>query len=112
MRHRLVQGLIGIRHVDAALDQPRREILGRPAMAMQAQGPVSRLVPTVRFAAIAPMAIGLPWPDLEIRVVAKNTEGGDDVLAEVLVLVVAPNENEIRVEIVQDLADRPEIVAE
>ena len=50
--------------------------------------------------------------DVELVVVAQEAERRDDVLAEVLVLVVAPDHHQIRVEIVEDLADRAEIVAE
>ena len=111
MRHRVVQWLIGIGHVDAALDQPGGEVFRRLAMAVQLQLPVARLVPAVRLAAIA------PWPwyarvDVEIVVIAEEAEGRDDVLAEILVLVVAPDQHQVRVEIVEDLADRAEIVAE
>ena len=62
--------------------------------------------------AIAAMAIGLPWLDFDIAVIAQKAEGRDDVLSEILVLVVAPHQHQVRVEIIKDLADRAKIIAE
>src|SRR5271169_6955516 len=57
------------------------------------------------------MAVAVPGLELEIRVVAQQAKRRNDVLAEILVLVVAPDHDEIRIEIVQYLADRAEVVA-
>src|SRR5271169_2759763 len=59
MRERMMQRLVG--RVDAALDQPGGEVVGRLAVAVQFERPVGRLTPPVRPAAVASMAIGLPW---------------------------------------------------
>ena len=112
VRHRVVQRLVGIGEVDAALDQPGRDVFRRLAMALQRQRPVARLAPAVRLA--DPVAAVRDGPGLQVEfgVVAEDAERRDDVLLEILVLVVAPDQHEIRVEIVEDLADRAEIVAE
>jgi hypothetical protein len=74
---------------------------------MQRQTPVPRLAPAIGFAAIAIR----PGPQLEIRIVTEQTKRRDDVLAEILVLVVTPDDNEIRIEVVKYLADGAEVVA-
>jgi len=107
VRHRMVQRLVGVGHVNAALDQTGGEVLGRLAMAVQPQGPIGRLVPAVRLAAVSVM----PRLQLEIGVVAQQAIGRDDVLAEILVLIVTPHHHDIRVEVVEDLADRTKVVA-
>ncbi len=108
----MVQRLIGIGHVDAGLDEPGRQVLRGLAVALQLQGPVAGFRPAVGFA-VPVRAVG-DGPRLQrnLVVVAEHAEGRDDVFLEVLVLVVAPDQHEIRVEIVEDLADRAEIVAE
>ncbi len=102
VRQRMVQRLIGIGHVDAALDQPGGEVFGGLAVAVQFQCPVAGLAPAVCPAAIAV----LPRLDREIVVIAEQAKGRDDVLAEILVLVVAPHQHDIRVERVERLAHR------
>src|SRR2546423_15519555 len=47
--HRVVQWLVGIGEVDAALDQASGDELGRLAMPLQRQAPVARLAPPVRL---------------------------------------------------------------
>src|SRR5262249_14740607 len=83
------------------------EIFRRLAVAVQLQRPVARLIPAVRLAAI----IVVPGLELEIGVVAEQAKGRNDVFAKILVLVVTPDEDEIRVEVVEDLADGAEVVA-
>jgi hypothetical protein len=56
------------------------------------------------------MAIGSPRLYREIVIQAQDAKGRDDVLAKILVLVVAPDEHEVRVERVERLADRAEVV--
>src|SRR5215467_5922900 len=86
-------------------------------MTLQGEPPLARLVPAIGLAlsagAVAPVAISvMPGLQVELVVVAEHAERRDDVLLEVLVLVIAPDQHEIRIEIVEDLADRAEIVAE
>ena len=83
---RVVQRLVGVGGVEALLDQAGRQHLGRRPVA----GELIRLV-------------GLA-PDVVCRrregefLVGIDAVGRDDVLAEVLVLVVAPDQHEIRLE--------------
>jgi hypothetical protein len=56
-----------------------------------------------------------PWPldchgFTEIVIQAQDAKGWDDVLAKILVLVVAPDHHQVRVERIERLADRAEIV--
>ena len=53
-----------------------------------------------------------PGLQVEVVVVAEDAERRDDVLLEILVLVVAPDQHEIRIEVVEDFPQRAEIVAE
>jgi len=105
-----MQGLVGIGHVDAALDQPGGEVFGRLAVAVQLKPPVGRLAPAVRLATVAPMAIGLPGRDREIVIETKDAKGRNDVLAEIFVLVVAPDQHQVRVERIECGPDRAEVV--
>src|SRR5947207_5878500 len=81
-------------------------------MAFRAQLPVPRLAPAVGFAGSISAIRSRPWLQIQFGIVTEHAERRDDILLEVLVLVVAPHQHEIRVEIVEDLADRPEIIAE
>src|ERR1700720_4528344 len=82
VRHRIVQRLIGIGHVDGALDQPGSEVFCRLAMTVKFQFPVPRLAPAIGLAAITIC----PGLELEIWVVAQQAKRWNDVLAEILVL--------------------------
>src|SRR5215467_5523256 len=106
MRERMMQWFIGVRHVDAALNEPGSEVFGRLAVPVQFESPIGRLTPTVRLAAIAV----LPWFDGKIVVEAQHAKGGNDIFVEILVLVVAPDEYEVRVERIQSSTDRAEVV--
>ena len=68
------------------------------------EGGARRLVPDVAPGGVALFAEGLALK----LVVGQDAEGRDDVLAEVLVLVVAPDHHEIGVEGVQFLAQLAE----
>ena len=59
-----------------------------------------------------PPVFVVPREQVEFGVVAEHAERRDDVLTEILVLVVAPDEHEIRVEIIKDFPQRAEIAAE
>ena len=62
-------------------------------------------------APLLPLADG-PGLQVELVVVAENAERRDDVLLEILVLVVAPDQHEIRIEVVEDFPQGAEILAE
>src|SRR5436190_22060288 len=81
-------------------------------MPLKRQGPVAWLAPAVRFPRSVAAVGDLPRLQVEFVVVSQHTERRDNVFLEVLVLVVAPDQHEIRVEIVEDLADRAEVVTE
>ena len=92
---RMVQRLVGIGHVDAALDQPGREVFAGLAVAAQAEGLVGRLAPRV---------VGRPamLPRLDVAVlIGEHGKGRDDVLLEVFVLVVAEHDDHVGLEIVE-----------
>ena len=73
-------------------------------MSLVLEGGSRRLVPDVATAGMALHAKGLA---LEV-VVGQHAEGRDDVLAEILVLIVAPDDHEIGVEGVQFLPNAAE----
>src|SRR5271169_2749495 len=105
----MMQRLVGVGRVDAALD-PGGEVFGRLAVAVQLERPIGRLAPSVRPAAVAPMAIDLPWLYREIVIEAQDAKGRDDAFAKVFVLVVPPDQHQVRVESVERGADRAEVV--
>ncbi len=91
----MVQRLIGVGHVDAALDQPGGEVFAGLAMAAQAEGRVGRLAPrVVRRAAM------LPRLDVAV-LIGEHGKGRDDVLLEIFVLVVAEHDDHVRPELVE-----------
>ena len=91
---RLVERLVGIGHVHAAIDhaghQGARAVLVSPVL----EGCSRRFVPDVAPGGVALLAEGLA---LEL-IISQHAEGRDDVLAEVLILVVAPDDHEVGVE--------------
>ena len=96
----LVQRLVGIGHRHAGPDQARGKLLGAVAAAVDAHGPITGLTP-----AIGPgLAAAIP-PGLQVEVVVEpiNAERRNDVLAEVFVLVIADQHDEVRLEVVDHL---------
>ena len=92
----LVQGLVGVGHVDALLDQAGHQSLGS-GMAPVIERSVRRFAPDVVLGAAIPVLHRLAF-DI---VVCQDAEGGDNVFFEVLVLVIPPDHHEVRVKGVQ-----------
>src|SRR5215475_12620383 len=101
-----VERLVGLGHVHALLEETRGEVLARRAVARDLEYRVRRLRPGVGSDARL-----LPRPRLDL-VVGENTEGRDDVLGEVLVLIVAPDDDHLRLELVEATARLPELADE
>src|SRR5262249_62390611 len=78
-------------------EQPRHQRLRGGAMALVDEGGVARLAP--RVLRLLPAALG-PGPMLD-RLVGQDAEGRNDVFLEVLVLIVAPDQHDVRRELVQ-----------
>ena len=91
-----VQRLVGVGHVDSLVDEPGHQG-PRAGVAAVREDLVRRLVPHVAAGAAVVVHHGLAL-DVVIR---QHAEGRDDVLFEVLVLIVAPYQNEIGIEGVQ-----------
>jgi hypothetical protein len=101
VRHRIVAGLVRIGDLEALLDKPRDEILGGSAIGLVAEHRVWRLIPGV---GTGPGV--LPGSRLE-RLEAVDLEGRHAVLPKIFVLIVAEDNNEVRVEGVELLACPP-----
>ena len=92
--HRMVQRLIGVADVDAASISPR-QILAGLLVAAHAKCRVGRLVPRV-------VGRAAMRPGLDVLVlIGEHGKGRDDVLLEILVLVVAPHDDDVGLEIVE-----------
>ena len=97
--------LVGVGDIDPGLDQAARQGTCRLPVAAHAEGLVRRLVP--RVVGRAPV---LPGLDVLV-VVGEHGKRRDDVLLEILVLVVAPHDDQIGLEIVERLARLGEMAA-
>ena len=93
----MVERPVRVRRVDAGVEQPRHQRLRGGAVALVDEGRVARLVP--RVLRLLPASLG-PRPVLD-RLVGQHAEGRDDVFLEVLVLVVAPDQHDVRRELVE-----------
>jgi hypothetical protein len=71
---------------------------------------IGRFAPPIRPGVVAPMAIGLQRLDRKIVVQTQDTKGRNDVLAKILVLVIAPDQHQVRVELVERGTDRAKVV--
>ena len=98
------QGLVGVRHVHAMLEEPGREVLAGLSVPRDAERGLGGLVPDVWRDAGA-----LPRARLHL-VVGEHAEGRNHVLGEVLVLVVAPDDHHVRAEVVEDAPGLPEVL--
>src|SRR5690606_28540049 len=97
---RVVGLLVGVGDVDVAFEQAGGEVLGDVGAAAHPEGRVVRFAPDVRLALHVRGVAGLgPGTDLQVGV-GEHRVGRDQVLAEVLVLVVAPDHHGVRVEVV------------
>src|SRR4051812_26298291 len=100
----MVQRLVRVSDVDVGPEQRTREILAGGAMAFDRESLVGRLVPRVLSALIV-------LPRLEFdRVVRENRERRNAVFAEILVLIVAPDEHEIGLEAIELAPDLAELL--
>jgi hypothetical protein len=84
VRHGVAQRRVRIGNLEAVFEQTRRQVLARLAVAGVVEAGVGRLVPGVGAAAV------LPGLDVE-ALVGEYRERRYQVLAEVLVLIVAPD---------------------
>ena len=98
-----MEGLVGIGDVEALIDQTAGQGASRLGRPLVHEGLVLGFVPHV--AAVTAVVVG-EWSSFEL-VVGQHAEGGDDVLFEVFVLVVAPDEDEIGFEFVDGRAYPP-----
>ena len=93
-----VQGLVRVRHVDAGLEQLTGQVASGARLAAPREHLVAGLAPDVR-------ALAEPLERLEReRVVGEHAERRDDIVLEVLVLIVAPHQDEVGPERVDLLA--------
>src|SRR5262249_30781489 len=99
--HRIVAGLIRIGDLKALFDEPRDEMLGGSAVGLVAEHCVRRLIPGV----VGGSGV-LPGPGLK-RLEAVDLEGRHAVLPKIFVLVIAKDDNEVRVEVVELLTRPP-----
>src|SRR5262245_39582790 len=91
---RMMQRTIRVREVESFLEESGRQHLRRRSMALVGEHRLLRLLPDV-----VPPRVG-PRPMLD-GLVGQHAEGRDDVLLEVLVLIVAPDHDEVGGEIVE-----------
>src|SRR3569623_1642088 len=99
MAERVVQRHIRICHVEVLLDQAARQVLRAFAVPAHMESLVRRLAPDV-------WRRTWPRPRLDVhRVIGEDSETGNNVFAEILVLVVTPDHDEIRPEVVEPRAD-------
>ena len=103
-----MQVLVGIGHRVAILQQLGGQILGGVGVAAVGESLVDGLVPDVEdLGAIGSEPFSMKRLGLEC-IADVDGEGRHEVFAEVLVLVVAPYEDEVRVEVVDLLAEGAE----
>src|SRR5215469_16852448 len=88
-----MQRAVSVGCIDAVLEQPRCQIFAGGTMPLEAEPLIVRLAPRV------PGPV-LPWPDL-VPVISQHCERRDNVLLEILVLVVAEHDDDIRLELIQ-----------
>src|SRR5262245_35203208 len=98
----VVQRLVGVRHVDALLQEAPRQVLAGLAVARVPEDGIRDLAPHVVGGVTRAM------PRLHL-VVGEDAVGGNDVVDEVLVLVVAPDDDDFGLELVEELARAPEV---
>src|SRR5262245_10762130 len=100
MAERVMERPVRVRDVEAFLEQARDQRLGGGAVALVDERGIARLVP--RVAGFLPARLR-PRPMLD-RLVGEHAERRDDVFLEVLVLVVAPDQDDVGRELVEALA--------
>ena len=93
----LVQRFMGVGHVYALVNQAGDQGSGGLGVPRITEGLLRRLIPNVAASAAILVGEGLT---LEL-VIRQHAEGRNDILLEVLVLVVAPNQDEVRIKGVQ-----------
>ena len=98
VRHRIVARLVRIGDLEALLDEPRDEMFGGSAVGLVAEHRVRCLVPGVGAGPGVLPGLGLK------RLEAVDLEGRHAVLPKIFVLVVAKDDDEVRVEVVELLA--------
>ena len=98
--------LIRIGHVEAAFEQLVGEPAGALGVAVQRHGGVVGQAPCV---GAAPVGHHLERIHLDVAV-GEHAERGDDLFAEVLVLVVAPHHHDVGCEFVQRITAPGEVL--
>ena len=94
-----VERLVSVGHIHSLINQAAGQVPAGFLMAGNAENLVLRLAPNV--GPVTDPVIGL-----EVNlVVGQDAEGGNNVLPEVLVLVIAPNQDKVRVKGIYFLAD-------
>ena len=97
----MVQGLVGVGHVEVLIQQRRHQCRGDVPAAPDEEFGVRALSPYVLFGHDALGGLRrVPGPGADV-VVGQQREGRDDVLPEVLVLVVADDQQRIGLEAVE-----------
>src|SRR5215470_1945691 len=103
---REMERLVGVGHVHPLLEEARSQVLARRAVARDLERRLRRLGPHVgRHPGL------LPRTRLNV-VVGEHAEGRDHVIGEILVLVVAPHDDDVRLELIETTARFPEVSKE
>ena len=91
VRHGSVIWPVAVRHVEAVLEQARREIFACAPVPGEVKACFCRFIPGV-----GPLVV-FPGFDVE-RVVRQDLKRGYAIFSEILVVVVAPDQDQVRVE--------------
>src|SRR5262249_6269442 len=106
---RVVERLVRVWHIDPAGNETAGQILRTLSMPLKLEAPVLGLSPPV--GKLIEEATG-PGLQLELIVQTVHAKRRDDVLFEVLILVIAKDDDEVRMEIVQYLAHLAEVLGQ
>ena len=101
----VVQGLVSVGHIKMRIDEPFGDQFGRLWVTFEAVVQVFTLAPSVGFAALHHGRALSMAPRVQIHIrIGADTESGNHVFAKILILIVAPNEHEVGLEVIQGLA--------
>src|SRR5262245_5876088 len=94
-----MQRAIGVADIETFRTETRRQKLSAFAMPAKVQNKIFAFLPHIRTARHS-RSFQYPWLRLNVFV-RENAKGRDDVFRKVLVLIVAPDQNKIRLEFIQ-----------